>query len=232
MEIQGIPLSLDEAMKYDEQEKQLRFRAGATSTGGKRPAMFHGHGLGSENYKDRILRFFQELDKGLTKTISDPRAPLVLATVDFLAPIFREASTYPTIMDQIIPGNPEAASPQDLLDQALDIVVSYFEREMKERVDLYWQLIGTGKASNVLEEVVKAAYHGRVEVLFVPIGIRRWGAYDPSSDEVVLRQSDEEPGWDLLDFAAAQTLLNNGAVYAVKPEEMPDKAAVAAVLRY
>jgi hypothetical protein len=234
MDLEGAPLSVDEAMKYEESEKQLQFRASTRTAGssGKRPPLFHGHGDGAYDYKDRILRFLQDLDRGLTKTIPDPRAPLVLAAVDYLAPIFREASAYPTIMDEIIPGNPEGVLGQDLLAQASDIIVPYFKREMKERVDRYWQLIGTGKAANVVEEVVKAAYHGRVDVLFVSLGVHRWGTYDPSRDEVVSRKYDEQPGWDLLDFAAVQTLLNSGVVYALKPEDMPDKSPVAAVLRY
>jgi hypothetical protein len=37
---------------------------------------------------------------------------------------------------------------------------------------------------------------------------------------------------DLLDIAATQTLLHQGAVYAVEQTEMPDKTPVAAVFRY
>jgi hypothetical protein len=37
---------------------------------------------------------------------------------------------------------------------------------------------------------------------------------------------------DLLDFAAAQTLLNSGTVYAIEPEKVPDETLLAAVFRY
>jgi hypothetical protein len=37
---------------------------------------------------------------------------------------------------------------------------------------------------------------------------------------------------DLLDFAAAQTLLNSGDVYALPPEVMPHDSTNAAVFRY
>jgi hypothetical protein len=43
----------------------------------------------------------------------------------------------------------------------------------------------------------------------------------------------EQPGdADLLDFAAIQTFLQGGSVYAVKPDQIPDKAPLAAVFRY
>jgi len=37
---------------------------------------------------------------------------------------------------------------------------------------------------------------------------------------------------DLLDFAAIQTFLHGGTVYAVEPEKVPDDAPLAAVFRY
>jgi len=44
---------------------------------------------------------------------------------------------------------------------------------------------------------------------------------------------EAEPGdEDLLDFAAMQTLLNGGIVYAVEPQKVPDEALLAAVFRY
>jgi hypothetical protein len=37
---------------------------------------------------------------------------------------------------------------------------------------------------------------------------------------------------DLLDFAAVQTFLNGGTVYAVEPEKVSAETPLAAVLRY
>jgi hypothetical protein len=37
---------------------------------------------------------------------------------------------------------------------------------------------------------------------------------------------------DLLDLAALQTFSTGGTVYAVTPEQMPDKAQVAAIFHY
>ena len=47
-----------------------------------------------------------------------------------------------------------------------------------------------------------------------------------------LVQTDEPGAIDLLDFAAAQTLLNSGTVYALQPEEMSRDSTIAAVFRY
>ena len=232
IELEGVPTSLDEALKYDETEKQLQFHTRTAGGAGRRPAMFHGHGAGTEETKDRILRFFQEIDKGLQNLLSEDNIPMVIASVDYLAPIFKQATSYPHILEANISGAPKEISPQDLHSKAVEIVTPYFERETKDRLATYRELIGTDKTSSDLEEVVKAAFHGRVDVLFVPLGVQRWGNFNPANDKVRLLAADVPGAIDLLDFAAAQTLLNSGAVYALQPEEMPHNSAIAALFRY
>ncbi|MGO9116810.1 MAG: hypothetical protein ACLQPD_04270 [Desulfomonilaceae bacterium] len=59
---------------------------------------------------------------------------------------------------------------------------------------------------------------------------RPW--FDPAMDEVQLLQAREPGAIDLLDLAAAQTLLNSGTVHALQPEEMPRDSTIAALFRY
>jgi len=230
--LEGVPTSLDEALKYDEVEKQLQFHTRTAGGPGRRPAMFHGHGVGTEETKDRILRFFQEIDKGIQNLLSDDQIPMVIAAVDYLAPIFKQATSYPHILESNISGNPEEISPQDLHSKAVEIITPYFEQETKDQLATYVELLGTDKTSSDVEKVVRAAFHGRVEVLFVPLGTPRWGNFIPASDKVRLLEAGAPGAIDLLDFAAAQTLLNRGAVYALPPDEIPYNSTIAAVFRY
>ncbi len=61
---------------------------------------------------------------------------------------------------------------------------------------------------------------------------QEWGLFDSSSETVYLHQEKETGDEDLLDFAAAHTLLNGGTVYAVPPEKIPYSTPVAAIFRY
>ena len=89
-----------------------------------------------------------------------------------------------------------------------------------------------GRTTKGLKAIVQGACEGRIETLFVAAGIQHWGFYDPETRSVHLHE-DAGPGdEDLLDFAALHTFLNRGTVYVLKPEDMPDSGAVAAVLRY
>lgn len=228
----NFPRSLSEALKYDDPEKQLQFHTRAPTAGGERAAMFHGHGTGKDDAKDNILRFFHQIDDGLRPVLSQEKAPLVLAGVDYLHSIYREANSYPHLMDQGITGNPEQLKGEDLHEQAWGILEPHFLIAQEEAVAQYRQFAGTDRASDSLKEIVPAACEGRIDVLWVAVGVQQWGFFDPDKRAVHLHVEPEPGDEDLLDFAAVHTFLNGGMVYALKPEEMPDETPLTALFRY
>lgn len=237
VDLKNAPESLAKALRYEDPEKRLQFHTSTRTPGGKgqRPAIFHGHGVASaDDPKDYILRYFHQVDEGLHDLLRDEQAPLVLAGVDYLLPIYREANMYPYLVDEGIEGNPEELKAKELHEQAWAIVQPRFLTAQKEAAAQYRQLAGAGseQASNDLKEVVPTAYHGRVETLFVAVGLQQWGTFDPNTNAVQLHEEAEPGDEDLLDFAGVQTLLSRGTVYAVEPEKVPDEALLAAVFRY
>jgi Bacterial archaeo-eukaryotic release factor family 3 len=231
-EPEGVPKSLADALKYDEMEKQLQFQTGTGVAGGKgeRAAMFHGQDLADN--KERIQRYFRQIDQGLRDLLREAQAPLVLAGVEYLLPIYKEINTYQHLLNGGITGNPEGVSPEDLHRQAWALVEPYFKREQDDAAARYRQLAGTGRTSHDPKEIVPGAYHGRVEFLFVAVGRQQWGDYDPGADRLDLHPQAQPGSFDVLDLAATQTLLHGGAVYAVEASEVPDEALLAAVFRY
>ena len=232
IDLEGVPDSLAEAVGYDDREKQLQLHTGSPGAGGGRGAIFHGHGAGTDNAKDKILGYFRQIDKGLQQLLKDEQAPLVLAGVEYLFPIYREANTYPGLVDDGVTGNPEGLSAEDLHAQAWAIVASLFNKAERDAVEKYRKFAGTGKTSTDIRKIVPAAYHGRVDLLFVAVGIRQWGNFDPAKDRVRLHHEPQTGDADLLDFTAIQTYLQGGSVYAVEPDQVPNGALVAAVFRY
>jgi hypothetical protein len=231
-DLEGVPKSLADALKYEELIKQQQFRTGIGEGGarGERAAMFHGQS--ADDAKDRILRYFRQIDQGLQDLLREEPAPLVLAGVEYLLPIYKEANTYPHLLGEGITGNPEGVSPDDLHRQAWALMEPYFKREQEQAAARYRQLAGTGRTSNDAREIVPAAYHGRVECLFVAVGRQQWGDYDPGANQVNIHPEPQSGDFDILDLAATQTLLHGGAVYAVEAAEVPDETLLAAVLRY
>lgn len=232
VELTDVPRNLDEALQFDTPERQLQFHTGTPAGTGKRSAMFHGHGGAGEDIKENLRQFCHRIDAGLHGLLREERAPLVLAAVDYLHPIYREANTYPHLLDRGSIGNPDRLSAEELCQQAWPIVEPSFLEPQRAAADHYRQLIGTDRASNDIREIVPAAHYGRIESLFVALGIQQWGTFDPDSGTVVMHKEADPGTEDLLDLAAIRTLLNDGAVYAVEPNAMPPDTSAAAVFRY
>jgi hypothetical protein len=232
IDLGSVPKSLSEALKYDDAERQLQFHSGTSAGAGRRPAVFHGHGVGIDDKKNDILRYFRHIDKGLRKILQGKKAPLVPAGVEYLFPIYREANTYTNLFDEGISGNPEGMSADELHSEAWPMVEPYFQQAQSDALARYNQFRGTERVTADLDKVIPAAYHGRVELLFVATGVQQWGRYDSEKNMVETREEAEPDDVELLDFAALQALTNGGAVFALPPEEMPDGALVAALLRY
>lgn len=239
VEVENMPKSLDEALQYDETAKDGQFRI-ATSKGGTsnsftQPGSFHGQGSPDrdEHQKD-ILQFFHAIDAPLHEKLRNQKAPLVLAGVEYLHPIYRQANTYPHLVEEGITRRPEVFQAEELHEDAWQIVEPMFSQAEKDAMELYQQLAGegTGKASSDIKEIISAAYYQRVDSLFVPVGQQIWGKFDAENMSVDLHSEAEPDDEDMLDFAAIHTLLNSGTVYAVEPEKVPNGAAAVAIFRY
>jgi hypothetical protein len=202
---------------------------------GGRAAVFHGHGVASaDDPKDYILRYFHKVDKGLSEVLADETVPLVTVGVGYLHPIYRKANSYPHLLEEGITGNPEEMSAAELHQQAWELVAPLFQRERHEQTQVYQQLAGSGsdQASDEVETVVPAAHHGRVATLFTRKGAHQWGTFDLGTNQVLVHDDAEAGDADLLDLAAVHTLLNQGTVYVLEPEELPEASSLAAIFRY
>jgi hypothetical protein len=224
----GIPASLAEATKYDQPQKQHQLH----TTGPSGATIYHGQGISKDFDKDAILRYFQQIDQGLHKILRGEKAPLVLAAVDYLHPIYKQANSYQNLLEDGIIGNPDELSGEDLKEKGWAIIQPYNNNRLGEVLGKYRQALGTGLAANDIEQVVLAAYDGRVATLFVALGIQRWGWFDEVNRRVKLFEEKVTGAGDMLDFTAVNTLIKGGNVYTLDIEEMPGNKAVAALLRY
>jgi hypothetical protein len=166
--------------------------------------------------------------------LRDEKAPLLIAAVEYLLPIYKEANTYPHLMSEGLSGNPEEMNAEELHKKAWNLVEPIFMKAREERIAQYKQVSHTEreKVSHDLKEIVPVAYHGRVETLFVAPGFQQWGQFEPDSLRVSEYETRKEADEDLLNLAAVQTLLHGGTVYSIEPEKIPFKGLVAAIFRY
>ena len=233
VELEDIPASLTEALKYDAPERQFQFHSKTPAgIGGRRHAVFFAHGVGPDDSKDDICRYLQQIDKGLKEVLGQSRAPLILAGVDYLVSIYRGINSYPNLLGEGIIGNPELLSPEELRVRAWKLVQPRFLKAREEAIAQYKQLAGTGRTSQEISEIVPAAAQGRVEKLVVALDVQVWGSFLPDRGNVELHDGPAAGSEDLLDRAAIETLLNGGKVYTASPGALPDNVPIIALFRY
>jgi hypothetical protein len=229
--------SLAEAIpSVNRQMSQQLHSSGSTGgMSGSSSATFHGQGGPSdESAKKELLRYFRLVSDGLKEFLQGDRAPLVLAGVEYLLPIYKEANTYPNLIDTVIKGNPDLLNADELHKSAWEIIRPLFQEAQEEAFAHYKQLAGQAseRVADTLEKIVPAAYHGQVETLFVAAGEQQWGILNPVTNEIELHDQMEPADEPLLDLATVHTYLKGGTVYAVEPEMLPGGTLAAAVLRY
>ncbi|NIA25122.1 MAG: hypothetical protein GWP04_06085 [Gammaproteobacteria bacterium] len=223
-----VPESLAEALWFEDPERQLQFHQSARQGEGRLTATFHGHGMGKETSRKRLERFFRAVDKGIGQII-EADAPLVLAGVEYLLPIYRRISEHSIIPDGEITGNPEELTEAELHQRAWEIAEPFFRKERDAAAASF--ATGAHPTETTTEGVLPAAFAGRVATLFVAEDTIEWGVAGPSTP--VERHAERKPGdRDLLDLAVAETWRHRGSVYLEPPSQIPGGGVVAAVLRY
>lgn len=227
-----MPRSLRAYAKLDDPKRQLNFHT-ATPQYGSGIAQFHGKGGETEREKVLLAQFMQEVDRGVRAAIGNSGSPLVLATVEYEAAMFRSVSKYAPILDQIVAGNADHLKPHELRDAAWPIVEAHTQRELDAVFEAFHNRRHAGLATAHLPDIVVKAVTGRVDQLVVATDANARGTYDPSTLEVKVR--DDEPtapdDIDLIDFAAVETARNGGTAHAVNRAMMPDNADAIAILR-
>ncbi len=228
---EDVPISLAESLKYDVKQMFISARDVSLGQTGSE-AKYYGQGASDNEHKTNILRFFQQLDKGVTDFLHDEEAPLVFVGVDYLFPIYQKANHYNNLLAEAVTGNPDELSAKDLNTKVWDIAAKEFDKTLTQAKAHYQDLSASEQCSDDLVDIVKAAFDGRVDTLFVTVGKQCWGHFNQETRELKLEVEQTPNSEDLLNRAAVWTLNNSGKVYALQADEMPNNGFIAALFRF
>ena len=223
-----VPSRLEDVVGYDFEQKSLQFR---TQQG---EGAFHGHAKGDEKAKPELLRYFRAIDRGLMKLLHDDQStPLVVASLDYHFPIYREANSYKHIYPGHISGNPADMDTLELHNKAWALLSSHFNRKRQDKKALYHELSKSGKTSSQLKEILAAAQQGKVDTLFIEKNGDILGRFDIQTGTISAETNSNETGVPLLNLAAIKVFGQGGKVFLEKKEDLPDSSSkINALFRY
>lgn len=216
VKVVGLPKNMSDALK-----KQLpRDRAPA------------GRIQGSEGMKVLTGQYCRIVDRALRPILTGRTVPLVLASVEELAAIYRAHSTYPHLLSATIAGNPERMTDGELADQAREISIKHAKKVIRERIKLVEERAGKDLASTDVAQIAAAAVRGQVGTLLVDVAASRPGTIDPDKGTITLADAPSATTYDLLDELVGLTIRAGGEVLPAKSSALPNGSPVAAIFRY
>jgi hypothetical protein len=225
-----VPQGMEEALMYDDPTSNLQHHSGQ---GGKSNAIFHGQGGGRDVQKTDVARYLNVVDDGLMKLIKGDQVPMVIASVDYLVPIYKSVSKYSQIMDDAVLGNPEYTDMNELHSKAWDVVEPYFMRNKRRAITNYQENPDAALVTSSPDRIIPAAFFRQINQLFILKDSTIWGHFDQENNKLDMHDTYQNGDDDLLNEVAVHTFINGGEVYALSQEEMPDhNSKVAAVLRF
>ncbi len=228
LDVPGMPGG---ASEFGSRERTSGVGAHATSRGGA-TRRTHSAGDARTVVEDDLESYFRAVDRAVALTLQHEGAPVILAGVDSLVPTYRRISRLRHLAEATIPGSPQAASHDALQASARTVANAILEANAELALEKYWRAAERGRASDLLEDIVRQARRGRVRRLFLARGVHVWGTIDPTTGQV--QRTDAQQGShddDILDDVAESVYGFGGEVVAIPLMKMPRAAEVVAELR-
>lgn len=226
-----MPNGVDDVVHFEEKEGQNLWRT--ESSGAGEGTNYHGAGGGKPEDKDNVALYLDEVEETLWKEVlHEEKAPLLLAGVEYLLPIFRQVTSYQHVWDDVITGNHDHDDLSSLHKKAMEKMAPYFERRAKKALEDYGNHLSAGLSTSFPEDVIPAAYYSRVSQLFAAKDEHIWGTFDEQNNKLTIHEEQREGDECQLDKAVIKTLLNGGEVFFLEKEQVPAAGKIAALMRY
>jgi hypothetical protein len=162
----------------------------------------------------------------------DSADPLIPVGVEHEIALYRRVNTYKNLIEPGVHGAPDGLDTAELHRRALEMLQEATEQPGREVPADFDKRVGTGHASVSIQEIVPAAYEGRVSKIFLQENSEYPGIYDNVRQRVKHTTDPLDSPVDLIEAAAYQTILQGGEAKLLPGAAMPNGVPVCALFRY
>jgi hypothetical protein len=225
LDLEAMPRSLEDALQIDTVDRVMQSHVGAASGGGRREGAFHGHGGKPDAFKSERSEFVKRVSSVVDRHLHGQSAPLLLAMVDELAPVWRTWSNYPVTVPTVISGNCDYQSTASLHRSAWPIAEQALRRQETDRRMQLANALGSSRCICGPQAVIAAAKTGQIDTLFVDCQKPVFGDVDAETGQVEVFPGPLAGSQDLLEVAIAETVQHRGSVYSLAPASSENNTA-------
>lgn len=226
--------SKEYADKYFQIEREQSYHIKRQGGGKTREGLIsHGHDNTEQLNKLRATEYARIVAKEVKKIVNKESFPMVLAGVKggFLAPTFRAVYDGASLIDDYIQVETVPLNLGKILKEVSRIIGKMRVAEESASLEKVSGLLGTGYEENKSDQIVKRAFEGRVDTLFVNNEKDAFGIINNFNDLYEVQVTDNPEDEDLSNIAVATTWDKDGKVFFVSGS-MIDNRPMMASLRY
>jgi hypothetical protein len=192
-----------------------------------------GATIKGDQKKKRLANYLEEVDDVIWKEVlHDKTAPLMLAGVEYLIPIYKTVSDYTNICEEALTGSHERDEIPVLYEQAMKKMKSHFQQPLLKAVEMYNNQSATALTTSIVDDIIPAVHYSQASHLFVQKDAQLWGTFDEAKNELKLHENKQDDSDDLVNTAIVKAIQTGAEVHVVEKEQMPAESIMAAILRY
>jgi hypothetical protein len=186
----------------------------------------------SEGQTVLLRQYARQVDGALRHVLAGQDLPLILAATKPLDSIFRNLNSYPALLKSAIVTSPDRMSDGELATAARPILDQHYQDDVAIAKAQFETRVGDRRATTDMAEIARAATMGAISLLMVDIDKTIAGTVSDTDGALSLPQVAAPLDYDVLDEIAGRAILSGARFLALREGDLPDKAPLAAILRY
>jgi hypothetical protein len=232
VEVPGMPNGMEDALRYDDFDTPQKTGQRMPGTHGAQNTAMHGHATAEEKLNRDMDRYVRRLERSVSEYLNGSHEPLILAGTDYVLPIYRSHNRYSGIVEEEIRANPNSLDERSLRSAAWErLEPAYRERRMQAE-ERFNSFKGHGRTSERIEELVPAAFEGRVQTVFARSGTHVWGRVVDTNYTAEVHEERQPGDIDLVDAVVVESLMRDAEVHLDAEDVATEDTPVAAIFRY
>jgi len=230
---EGTAVSLPDAMQTRKPDHVLDNRQAIPApTAGAMAGVLSGTNTDAEDKDEYMLHFFMGLDTAVNIALKSHSEPLIPVGVEHELALFKRVNTHPHLLTPGVHGAPDGFDPNEMHRRAMEFLEEVEGRPARDVPADFDKRVGGGRASTHIQDIVAAAWEGRVSHFFFQPNASYMGSFDPVRRRVKHTEDPLDTPVNLVDSAAEQTVLHGGEARILPGSAMPNGVPFCALFRY